>query len=1235
MVLYSITCAFAAFAAIITIWRLIVVIYQPLTIVYRYPLCIVSDGINRYVSTDNPFIGRSRNATLVWEHISISRRHIALVRDEQRNWCAILLGKLPVSLNGTKMVYRQPVQLQNGSILCCETIDHIRFTCTVQLPNNVNIDQPDWLTTVHQRSYEGIALAAISVLLGCTLTAVDVGRRLDIPIALQITDTNPIIILWATFTLGWLAIWILHVLLEYCRYRAWYDHGGASEWIARAPAILPAIALLMAIGTLVTHRTDDHLLYLGQRVDELASDSIRSPGMLHAGLIALIVAIICGSLSEIAIITTDARAGSPIMLRLEHSMQATRQWYQAVCDAIIRATPAQQQLRAIVERLMERHLLITLIGPLAVVGLTIALLFGEMAGIIDRVGGQIVRAFGAQPAEAMRLLISASAIIAASLTIKTMATPHGPGGTLSGRLARWQNVGCMPLLSFATIVLAATCYAIVTRDFGMVLLGVLTVLAIMSLALRQNAWLIALAVIVIITAVGWIYSLQIGTDAAVAQLGRRVQQAYNRPATELPQPTTPTEPDEYVSGTCPICAGDQELRQVAYAIISGGPFGMGPGRGLITPPLPAVPYISAAFSDYAVIVVIEEYGLLGMMLVWAALLLLTVHSFWLGQHIISPWWRTVAVAIAIWWSLQTLVVMAGALRLLPFAGVPVPYISFGRTSVIISGILAGLLLVASSRLRTDAGELAQPHQFGFGIMNVAMRTGFMLIFGAVAIGFTLNIWSRDYRLVQDVELARTLNIASPELEELSHARRMGNRVRCQVYRQPLHALRTRDGEATLFEPLLAPLGCRMFAPPGETPMPLARELHIDQVLRDLLAGSPELMRRIIDGPVETTLDARVQRTVARLVDAGLGAADGEPWAQAVVMDGDGRILALVDRSEQSPARGYQRFQWRWYSPGSVMKVVTAMAALQAGLPPDAPFPCAALPYQDAHPVRNSLGETNCQYAGAQTDLAHALAYSVNTAFVNLTDAVAEPVVRPASLPLTREQFAGTAQQLGFGEVSFDISVQAGGERRPIVLAPYANESLPIISASLGTDAAGMARLRASSSAWADTVFGQANSSMTVIHAAALMQLIASDGEARAPRLLESVASTPWEQEARLDPELARTMQSLLRAAVDLPLASPMVVESVAYRLAGAAASMHGGEQVVAGKTGTAERSDRRPVQWFAGYAQTTDQTYIVAVLMSQEQPHEVGQCSPAAVAGTIFDALLDVSAPLTCAERGR
>jgi cell division protein FtsW len=142
--------------------------------------------------------------------------------------------------------------------------------------------------------------------------------------------------------------------------------------------------------------------------------------------------------------------------------------------------------------------------------------------------------------------------------------------------------------------------------------------------------------------------------------------------------------------------------QIGYAtnaIQEGGFFGVGVGEGTVKWSLPD------AHTDFIIAVAAEEYGLIMVLTVIALYMTIVIRSLLRLLRERDPFARIAGTGLACAFGVQALINMGVAVRLLPAKGMTLPFVSYGGSSVIASGIVAGMLL-ALTRTRPQ-GEFAE------------------------------------------------------------------------------------------------------------------------------------------------------------------------------------------------------------------------------------------------------------------------------------------------------------------------------------------------------------------------------------------------------------------------------------------------------------------------------------------------------------------------------------------------
>lgn len=132
--------------------------------------------------------------------------------------------------------------------------------------------------------------------------------------------------------------------------------------------------------------------------------------------------------------------------------------------------------------------------------------------------------------------------------------------------------------------------------------------------------------------------------------------------------------------------------QVIQALISqaaGGVFGTGPGMGSPT-------LVPVAVSDFVFTAIAEETGTIGAAALLLIVLLIAFRGYTTAIHVNDRFSSLLAMGISTWLAGQSLLIIAGNIRLLPLTGVTLPFFSYGGSSLLTCLIASAFLLTISS-----------------------------------------------------------------------------------------------------------------------------------------------------------------------------------------------------------------------------------------------------------------------------------------------------------------------------------------------------------------------------------------------------------------------------------------------------------------------------------------------------------------------------------------------------------
>ena len=148
-----------------------------------------------------------------------------------------------------------------------------------------------------------------------------------------------------------------------------------------------------------------------------------------------------------------------------------------------------------------------------------------------------------------------------------------------------------------------------------------------------------------------------------------------------------------------------QLFQARLALGSGGLFGLGLGasRQKFT-------WLPAPHNDAIFAIVGEELGLAGCFFLLMLFCALGLRGYRIARQAPDAFGALIAVGITTWLIFQAMFNIGGVVTAIPFTGIPMPFISYGGSSMVVAMVGVGVLLnisrqtVQPRRFTTDAGQ---------------------------------------------------------------------------------------------------------------------------------------------------------------------------------------------------------------------------------------------------------------------------------------------------------------------------------------------------------------------------------------------------------------------------------------------------------------------------------------------------------------------------------------------------
>ncbi len=130
-----------------------------------------------------------------------------------------------------------------------------------------------------------------------------------------------------------------------------------------------------------------------------------------------------------------------------------------------------------------------------------------------------------------------------------------------------------------------------------------------------------------------------------------------------------------------------QINQALLAIGSGGMWGYGMGQSR-----QKYNYLPESIGDSIFAIMSEELGFVRISFILLLFLIFAYRGFRIARKAPDTFSKLVAVGITSWIIIQALINIGGITAIMPLTGVPLPFISYGSTAMVISLLGVGILL---------------------------------------------------------------------------------------------------------------------------------------------------------------------------------------------------------------------------------------------------------------------------------------------------------------------------------------------------------------------------------------------------------------------------------------------------------------------------------------------------------------------------------------------------------------
>jgi cell division protein FtsW len=147
-----------------------------------------------------------------------------------------------------------------------------------------------------------------------------------------------------------------------------------------------------------------------------------------------------------------------------------------------------------------------------------------------------------------------------------------------------------------------------------------------------------------------------------------------------------------------------QLKQSLIAVGSGGLFGVGFGQGR-----QQYGFLPFPYSDFIASNIGEEWGFLGLAAITIAFAAYALLGFRIARQARSPFLQLVAVGLTFVTVITAYLHIGVVIGLLPTTGLTLPFVSYGRSNIVLTMFLTGILVnIGSTKERVIGGGATDP-----------------------------------------------------------------------------------------------------------------------------------------------------------------------------------------------------------------------------------------------------------------------------------------------------------------------------------------------------------------------------------------------------------------------------------------------------------------------------------------------------------------------------------------------
>ena len=197
--------------------------------------------------------------------------------------------------------------------------------------------------------------------------------------------------------------------------------------------------------------------------------------------------------------------------------------------------------------------------------------------------------------------------------------------------------------------------------------------------------------------------------------------------------------------------GGDQVAQGLWGLASGGTFGQGLGEGNAN-------VVPACHTDMIFTSIGEQMGFVGLAVIIGGVAVLLWRSLLAGKKSGHPFTLYLAAGIAIITGVQFLIITLGSVGIMPLTGVAVPFLSYGKVSMIMNLVAIGIVFsVSQLKAEKEQKEVMEKkdEKTGFKMIPLMMNTC-KLAYAAFAVVLLVRLFGYMF-------LARNSTLIRPAL----------------------------------------------------------------------------------------------------------------------------------------------------------------------------------------------------------------------------------------------------------------------------------------------------------------------------------------------------------------------------------------------------------------------------------------------------------------------------------------